>query len=233
MVSDTALPPILFYVLLEMSQLSAAPQSPQPVDIASNTVTSTPLSNLPTNDNTLTPLISEHSNGTSSTISASSPQALVAALHNPASIAAALSTLQQLQQQSVTSPFKSGTVTARPLNFASSPAISRPSQSPLFKSNPPPPPVTTTAATAQTKSPVVTVQPLTNLTEMIATLQSSLLRQQQLNNAIQHSENSAPSLSTAGAGTSNGLPSNKLEQHAQEQVEQISTFLTPSNPPIS
>ena len=111
---------------------------------------STPASHLSANAaaTLLTPLLSEHSNGTSSTISANSPLALAAAaLVNsqiPASVAAALSTIQQLQQQqqqqlssplmssaavsqALTSPsqsptsFRGGTVTARPLNFAPSP----------------------------------------------------------------------------------------------------------------
>ena len=139
-----------------MAQISllnnAVPQSPIATSLPAVVApvppqTSTPTSHLSANAaaTLLTPLLSEHSNGTSSTISANSPLALAAAAlvnsQNPASVAAALSTIQQLQQQQLSSPlmssvavsqslssptqsptsFRGGTVTARPLNFAPSP----------------------------------------------------------------------------------------------------------------
>ena len=153
----------IFYLIFifektEMAQISllnnAVPQSPVTTSLPAVVApvpsqTSTPASHLSANAaaTLLTPLLSEHSNGTSSTISANSPLALAAAaLVNsqiPASVAAALSTIQQLQQQqqqlssplmssaavsqALSSPtqsptsFRGGTVTARPLNFAPSP----------------------------------------------------------------------------------------------------------------
>lgn len=221
------------------------PQSPSAPDILTNTVTSTPNSQLHSNapPTILTPLLNEHSNGTTS--STVSPLAIAAAAlvnsHNPVSVAAAISTLQQLQQQqqvtitpsspsSSTSPhsFRSGTVTARPLNFTSP---VRSNQSPLI----------TKGLTPQPQSPkVVTIQPLPNSTmttrmaEVIASLQSSILMQQQQLGASQ-GENIAPSPSTE-------LPSNKTQQEPHPPLstqtsggvdQTAASFLTPSNPPDS
>ena len=230
-----------------MATLAAAPQSPNMVDDLTSTVTSTPMSSAvqqqqrSTNEaNPLTPLLSEHSNGTSSTISTTSPLALAAAAlastHNPASVAAAISTLQQLQQIQMStpptttsasvssSPFRGGTVTARPLNFVPSPNIVR-SGSITNASSTSPSINKSNTGGIQLKSPIVTVQPLANITDMIATLQSSILKQQHLINSENSVGSSHPPPATALPP--NGLPSNK-----QDQVEQINTFLTPSNPPL-
>lgn len=221
-------------------------EPPPPVSVAA-TPTSTQSSTQP--PSFPTPLLSDHSNGSLSNLSASSPLAIAAAAlvnsHNPVSVAAAITQLQQLQQVSslppTTSPSSSsflrgGTVTARPLNFTSSP---RPQSSPGLLG----------VKGHSSQSPkVVTVQPLPNsvtskMAEVIASLQSSILMQQQQYgvggaatpiNSTQ-SENVIPSV----VSSSDELPSNKTQGGGVtatiDESEQISVslVLTPSNPPVS
>ncbi|XP_003382748.1 PREDICTED: transcription factor Dp-2-like [Amphimedon queenslandica] len=255
--AKATLPKIFEPVIDDMAVLSRTiPQSPPaatlfepppPVSVAA-TPTSTQSSIQP--PSLPTPLLSDHSNGSFSNLSASSPLAIAAAAlvnsHNPVSVAAAITQLQQLQQASslppTTSPSSSsflrgGTVTARPLNFTSSP---RPQSSPGLLG----------VKGHSSQSPkVVTVQPLPNsvtskMAEVIASLQSSILMQQQqqyamggaatpLNSA--QSENVIPSI----ASLSDELPSSKTQGGGVtatiDESEQVSTssVLTPSNPPVS
>lgn len=245
-----------------MAMLSRTiPQSPPPPFEAppSGSVAATPVSaqsSIPP-PSILTPLLSDHSNGTSiSNISTSSPLAIAAAAlvnsHNPVSVAAAISQLQQLQQaassvafpplsspaSSTASFLRGGTVTARPLNFVSP----RPQASPG---------VLGTGKVPASQSPkVVTVQPLpsavtSKMAEVIASLQSSILMQQQqyglsgvttpLPTIPAQSENVLPSVVTL----SDELPSNKTQGGevtavTTDESDQVSSsILTPSNPPVS
>ena len=245
-----------------MAMLSRTiPQSPPPPFEAppSGSVAATPVSaqsSIPP-PSILTPLLSDHSNGTSiSNISTSSPLAIAAAAlvnsHNPVSVAAAISQLQQLQQaassvafpplsspaSSTASFLRGGTVTARPLNFVSP----RPQASPG---------VLGTGKVPASQSPkVVTVQPLpsavtSKMAEVIASLQSSILMQQQqyglsgvttpLPTMPAQSENVLPSVVTL----SDELPSNKTQGGevtavTTDESDQVSSsILTPSNPPVS
>ena len=245
-----------------MAMLSRTiPQSPPPPFEAapSGSVAATPISaqsSIPP-PSILTPLLSDHSNGTSiSNLSTSSPLAIAAAAlvnsHNPVSVAAAISQLQQLQQaassgafpplsspaSSTTSFLRGGTVTARPLNFVSP----RPQASPG---------VLGAGKVPASQSPkVVTVQPLpsvvtSKMAEVIASLQSSILMQQQqyglsgvttpLPTIPAQSENVLPSVVTL----SDELPSNKTQGGevtavTTDESDQVSSsILTPSNPPVS
>ena len=224
-------------------------EAPPPVSVAA-TPTSTQSSIQP--PSFPTPLLSDHSNGSISNLSASSPLAIAAAAlvnsHNPVSVAAAITQLQQLQQASssvipTSSPssssfLRSGTVTARPLNFTSSP---RPQSSPSLLG---------VKGHASQSPKVVTVQPLPNsvtskMAEVIASLQSSILMQQQQQQygvggaatpiKSAQSENVIPSI----VSSSDELPSNKTQGGGVtatiDESEQVSTssVLAPSNPPVS
>lgn len=246
-----------------MAMLSRTiPQSPPPPFEAppSGSVAATPVStqsSIPP-PSILTPLLSDHSNGTSiSNLSTSSPLAIAAAAlvnsHNPVSVAAAISQLQQLQQaassvafpplsspaSSTASFLRGGTVTARPLNFVSP----RPQVSPGV--------LGAGKAQASQSPKVVTVQPLpsavtSKMAEVIASLQSSILMQQQqqyglggvtmpLPTVPAQSENVLPSVVTL----SDELPSNKTQGGevtavTTDESDQVSSsILTPSNPPVS
>ena len=253
-----------------MAQISAlshtVPQSPLtnpppgivPITQSTNTSTPTTCQMSPNATAHLTPLLNETS---SSTSSINSPMAIATApgVNSPNSVAAVLSTLQQLQQagnhssllpsssplktsQILNSPpttsvfssqstaqLRSGTVTARPLNFAPSPSSKTP-LSPLLKSqavNPSQPMIAgqstslSTPLIPQGKSPgakIVTVQPLSSLpgnasvAEIIASLQqnvSSLLKQQQQQVPLASSSNNMSLL--------NGLPNQQQPQSSQNQ----------------
>ena len=253
-----------------MAQISAlshtVPQSPLtnpppgivPITQSTNTSTPTTCQMSPNATAHLTPLLNETS---SSTSSINSPMAIATApgVNSPNSVAAVLSTLQQLQQagnhssllpsssplktsQILNSPsttvfssqstaqLRSGTVTARPLNFAPSPSSKTP-LSPLLKSqavNLSQPMIAgqssslSTPLIPQGKSPgakIVTVQPLSSLpgnasvAEIIASLQqnvSSLLKQQQQQQVPLASSSNTMSLL-------NGLPNQQQPQSSQNQ----------------
>lgn len=200
--------PVLLYlcVLSEMAHVSALQSAPPlptdslppatstPSQAPLTTSTSTPASSLlpPSVNPLLTPLLGDSSNGASST---QSPLAsLIGMTKSPPTSAVVAAALQQLQQASLQSPLhsspstaiaptglRSGTVTARPLNFASplgrtqvSPAIQPKSQNmaPLGM-------VVASTTPAHVKSPgtkIVTAQPIPNassvsMAEILASLQ--------------------------------------------------------------
>jgi hypothetical protein len=199
-------------ILDDMAQLCSLANGPRSPDewlppTASNdaTVTSTPTSSTqPAGDNLTTP----------TSVSNSSPLALAAALvNNPTSIAAALTQLQQIQQGGASpTPLRSGTVTARPLNFTSSSK-----NPPLIKPQQPGAPPRSPA------SKLVTVQPISNsvsMTDLLMTLQNSIMKQQRIKNTPQ-CENTVPPVNAP-----NALLSNKaLEPCPPDDIGHLNAFL--------
>lgn len=226
-----------------ISTLPISTNTPSQLPVTASISTPASCSFPPAANPLLTPLLGDNSNSASSVSSTQSPLASLIMGKTPPN-SAMMAALQQLQQQTAQSPFsralsstsltptglssRTGTVTARPLNFASSPLPGRTHNSPAVQPKLPsaaPPTVAVSSSPLHSKSPgtkIVTAQPIPSTANLtVAEILASLQKQPPA---------TSPGAPVVNGGLPSGLSVNPLHTQSVGSATPVSSTVSPLTP---